>query len=570
HLLVERRKGVGRHPPQDHLAAGVRSEEGACRLHRREPEGRGTSLERQRGDEPGEAPLHDPGLAPGRRRGQLERGGRSEGGDQRGRSTREAVGGPVGHRDDAARPRDPEELVRDHLRSRGEHGAERRHHDVEPLVLERQVLRIRLVPLDVQTLRGRALPAPRDHLRREGGRDHGRPHPRRGDRDVSGPGRDVEHRRARPDVAGLRERDRLGEDRLRDRAIVAEPPHRRGAPLQLIETHRPASSPSGVASLAPTALARHRQGGQRSASNLVPSVTPARDQDVLLSAVPDRGRPEPPLARRLGVEMGAWREDRRAGGERVGDRRESVGGAVSRPPRWREVFRGARGRLTAGLLLLEALVAIQILVVATVMPAVRRDLGDIQFYGWTFSAAGLGQFAAIPIAGRAMDRFGSRRLLAATLALYTTGLLLAAFAPSMLALVGARLIQGIGGGSTYAVSLGTVAKTYPEDVRPRVLALLAAMWILPGLLGPPLGAALAATLGWRWAFVAPIPVLALSAVLVFPALPAGLGDRGARISLGPPLVLAAGAGAFLAGLTDLSVWSIPLVVVGLAVALPAL
>ncbi|HZP89733.1 MAG TPA: MFS transporter [Actinomycetota bacterium] len=262
--------------------------------------------------------------------------------------------------------------------------------------------------------------------------------------------------------------------------------------------------------------------------------------------------------------------DRRAGAvERVEGEPEAIG-AGSQPPRWREVFRGARGRLTAGLLLLEALVAIQILVVATVMPAVRRDLGDIQFYGWTFSAAGLGQFAAIPIAGRAMDRFGSRRLLAATLALYTTGLLLAAFAPSMLALVGARLIQGIGGGSTYAVSLGTVAKTYPEDVRPRVLALLAAMWILPGLLGPPLGAALAATLGWRWAFVAPIPVLALSAVLVFPALPAGLGDRGARISLGPPLVLAAGAGAFLAGLTDLSVWSIPLVVVGLAVALPAL
>ncbi len=268
--------------------------------------------------------------------------------------------------------------------------------------------------------------------------------------------------------------------------------------------------------------------------------------------------------------MGAWREDRRAGGERVGDRRESVGGAVSRPPRWREVFRVARGRLTAGLLLLEALVAIQILVVATVMPAVRRDLGDIQFYGWTFSAAGLGQFAAIPIAGHAMDRLGARRLLAATLAVYTAGLLLAALAPSMLALVGARLIQGIGGGAMYAVSLGTVAKTYPEDVRPRVLALLAAMWILPGLVGPPLGAVLAATIGWRWAFVAPIPILAVSAVLVFPALPADVGDREARIVLVPPLLLAAGAGAFLAGLTDLSAWSAPLVVAGLAVALPAL
>ena len=65
------------------------------------------------------------------------------------------------------------------------------------------------------------------------------------------------------------------------------------------------------------------------------------------------------------------------------------------PPPWREVFAGARGRLTTGLLLLEALVAIQILVVATVMPAVRDDLGGLQLYGWTFSASGLGQFARL-------------------------------------------------------------------------------------------------------------------------------------------------------------------------------
>lgn len=244
--------------------------------------------------------------------------------------------------------------------------------------------------------------------------------------------------------------------------------------------------------------------------------------------------------------------------------------ATPAPARWREVFAGARGRLTTGLLLLEALVAMQILVVATVMPAVRDELGDLQLYGWTFSASGLGQFAAIPIAGHAMDRFGARRLLAVTLVVYSAGLGLAALAPSMLVLVLARLIQGIGGGAVYAVSLGTVAKTYPEAIRPRVLALLAAMWLLPGLIGPPLGAALAHTVGWRWAFIAPIPLLLIAAVLTFPALPDGMSDREARISLLPPLVLAGGAAMFLAGLTDLSPWSIPLIVAGLAVALPAL
>jgi MFS family permease len=244
--------------------------------------------------------------------------------------------------------------------------------------------------------------------------------------------------------------------------------------------------------------------------------------------------------------------------------------ADAAPARWREVFAGRRGRLTTGLLLLEMLVAIQILIVATIMPAVRRDLGDVQLYGWTFSATGLGQFAAIPIAGRAFDRLGARRLLAVTLVVYSAGLVLAAAAPSMLMLVFARLLQGIGGGGIYAVSLSTVAKTYPSDIRARILALLAAMWILPGVVGPSLGALFAETVGWRYAFLVPIPLLALSAVLVFPALPSTAQADREPVSLVWPLVLAIGAGGVLAGLTDLSPWTIPLIVGGLAVALPAL
>ena len=54
-----------------------------------------------------------------------------------------------------------------------------------------------------------------------------------------------------------------------------------------------------------------------------------------------------------------------------------------------------------------------------------------------------------------------------------------------------QFLQGAGGGGLYALSLGTVAKTYPDRLRPRVMALLATMWILPGLVGPPVGALIA-------------------------------------------------------------------------------
>ena len=72
---------------------------------------------------------------------------------------------------------------------------------------------------------------------------------------------------------------------------------------------------------------------------------------------------------------------------------------VSEPAPWREVFRGRDGRLVVGLLLFETLGAVHILVVAAVMPAVLRDLGNLPLYGWAFSAAALAMIGTIPIVG---------------------------------------------------------------------------------------------------------------------------------------------------------------------------
>ncbi|MEX2274757.1 MAG: MFS transporter [Actinomycetota bacterium] len=243
-----------------------------------------------------------------------------------------------------------------------------------------------------------------------------------------------------------------------------------------------------------------------------------------------------------------------------------------RPTPWREVFQGRRGRLTIGLLLLEALVAMEALVVTTILPDVKDDLGNVQLYGWTFSAFALATFASIPIAGRAADRWGSTRPLTLMLVVYVTGLVVSALAPSMEIVVLGRFIQGSGAGALYSLSLGTVAKAYPKRMRPRVLALLASMWILPGLLGPPIGATIAATLGWRFAFIAPLPVLLIAAFLIFPGLASANlePDDTVRLPIRWPLQLMVGAGMVLGGITYLSLWTGPLLVIGGAIGIPAL
>jgi MFS family permease len=253
---------------------------------------------------------------------------------------------------------------------------------------------------------------------------------------------------------------------------------------------------------------------------------------------------------------------------------DAIPAAESReaPPPWREVFRGRRGRLTAGLLLLEALVAVQSLVVATIMPDIRRDLGMVQLYGLVFTASSLATIASIPIVGRAIDRFGTRRVLVPVLAIFSLGLLVTATAPTMPVVLLGQFLQGAGGGGLYALSLGTVAKTYPDRLRPRVLALLATMWILPGLVGPPVGATIASTVGWRWAFVAPIPVLLATWALIAPVLdlvPRPEPTAGG-LSLRWPLQLMVGAGFVFASITAWEWWVPAAVVVGLAIGVPAL
>jgi MFS family permease len=243
---------------------------------------------------------------------------------------------------------------------------------------------------------------------------------------------------------------------------------------------------------------------------------------------------------------------------------------VGAPPAWREVLQGSRGRLIVGLLVLETMFALHFLTVATIMPAVLDDLGNLALYGWSFTAASLAQLTVIPIAGAAVDRFGPRALTVVVAVTYTAGLILAATAPSMEVVVAGRFLQGAASGGAYALSLGVVAKALPERHRARVLALLATTWLLPGLFGPPIGALLADTIGWRFAFIVPFPVLVACLVMILPSMGAIGAGEPVRIPLARPLILMAGAGAFFAALTDPTPVTVPVMIGGFVVAILAL
>jgi MFS family permease len=138
---------------------------------------------------------------------------------------------------------------------------------------------------------------------------------------------------------------------------------------------------------------------------------------------------------------------------------------------------------------------------------------------------------------------------------FVAGLTIGGLAPSMLVLVLARGLQGLGAGAIPAVAYAAIGRTYPEALRPRVFAVLSTAWVVPGLIGPAVSALVAASVGWRWVFLGLLPLVLAAAALAWPPL-RRLGPpeepMAQRGRLPRAIGVAAGAGLVLAGLTSRS------------------
>lgn len=173
-----------------------------------------------------------------------------------------------------------------------------------------------------------------------------------------------------------------------------------------------------------------------------------------------------------------------------------------------------RRRVTTALFLVTALGAFESTVVATAMPTIVADLRGLDLYSWVFSIFLLGSTVAMPVYGRLADLWGRRRLLLGGIALFTTGSLLCAVAPSMGVLVAARALQGLGAGGLVPLSLTVAGDLYTLEERARVQGYFSSVWGLASVVGPLAGAFLTIRFGWRSIFVAVLPLALIAAVLV--------------------------------------------------------
>jgi MFS family permease len=191
-----------------------------------------------------------------------------------------------------------------------------------------------------------------------------------------------------------------------------------------------------------------------------------------------------------------------------------------------------------------AIHAVFIYVVATVLPLVVREIGGVAYYAWSTTLFMVGSIAGAASAAQAGERIGPRAAYRLALALFAAGSGICALAPTMIALVAGRALQGLGGGLLTALAYASIRQIFPTALRSRAIAMVSGVWGVAALSGPLVGGLFARAGAWRPAFWTAIALAGAFALLAEKVLPLR-SDLASRARL-PKLRLALLAGAALA------------------------
>jgi len=173
-----------------------------------------------------------------------------------------------------------------------------------------------------------------------------------------------------------------------------------------------------------------------------------------------------------------------------------------------------------GLCFVLVMVALDQTVVGTALPTVVAELKGFELYAWVGTAYLLTSVIVVPIFGKLGDEHGRKPFIVIAIIIFTLASIFCGMAQSMLQLVLARALQGVGGGMLMATSFACIPDLFPDTrERLRWQVLFSTAFGLANAFGPSLGGYLAEYWGWRWVFFVNLPVGILSLGFVWYFLP---------------------------------------------------
>lgn len=214
-----------------------------------------------------------------------------------------------------------------------------------------------------------------------------------------------------------------------------------------------------------------------------------------------------------------------------------------------------------------SLAAFESVATATAMPVVARALDALDGYTWAFTAFVVASLLGMVTAGVWSDASGPRTPTVVGVIGFTVGSVISGAANTLSILIVGRAVQGVGSGAIVVAVYVIIARTYPEALRPKAFSALAAAWVVPALVGPPIAGWLADSVTWRAVFWL-VPVLVIWPLVVIvrhiPSDERTSIDRAGWTRIRMGTITAAGLFALQDGALREGLLAVPEVLIGLA------
>jgi MFS family permease len=185
------------------------------------------------------------------------------------------------------------------------------------------------------------------------------------------------------------------------------------------------------------------------------------------------------------------------------------------------------------------LAATNSMISVTITPTTVLEIGGVGAISWTTTLYVVASIVAAAAGGLLLTRLGLRNAALLGPAVFTAGALVCAAAPTMAVLLAGRALQGLGAGLALALSYACIRILFPEQVWPRLFALISVVWAVAALSGPLIGAGLIELASWRMAYAT---MAILGALLGLAAATLPRGERGQAPGDGFPIAWLSGLG----------------------------
>lgn len=191
-------------------------------------------------------------------------------------------------------------------------------------------------------------------------------------------------------------------------------------------------------------------------------------------------------------------------------------------------------------------------IVNVALPVIQGDLhataSDVQ---WIVETYALFLAALILVGGSLGDHFGRRRIFAMGIAVFTLSSIWCGLSPTLLSLILARAVQGIGAALLIPGSLAIISASFSEEQRGRAIGTWSGFSALTSVVGPVIGGVLVQYASWRWVFFLNVPLAAVVLGILFWRVPESRDPAAsARLDWWGTLLVTLGLGALVYGLIE--------------------